>query len=79
MIKFFISVNNSLYAIVQQLVITRDPQDIIIHTVTNIEHKDIKPIRESYCIYIIPVEVIEAKVVRVMNYVCLLPNLWEKR
>lgn len=77
-IKCFVLIENRLFAIVRQLMISHDKRREIQQTETTVKLNNvIMPVSESRYNHLIPVESIEGKCLRVLDYVCLFPNNFE--
>ena len=77
-IQYFILKNSEIYAVVQELV--RNYQEKIYISSENIDFSSIIiPTQKTYSIMIVPLREISKKLIVVTNYVCVSPNLVEKK
>lgn len=80
MIKFFIQIDEKILCVIRQLVESYDQQLKIEQRQIGINLRSIiKPVRETYCLLILPAKKIESKVLRVTNYLCFLANDIERK
>lgn len=76
----FLSLNNVFFALVRRLVRCNDRASRITNQKVNIDFSNfIIPIRDTYCIEVIPVQVIQGKVSKIGSYICFPPNNYEKK
>lgn len=80
-IKFFITIDYEIFAVVRELLLSRNPIDqVTVSEIPELKFGNILlPVNDSYCIHAIPLERIEGKMVFVMNYVCFSPNYFERK
>lgn len=79
-IKYYLKFQGNLYAVLRQLVVSNEKnQEIRNREIEFNLNRNIKHIRDTYCIHVIPVKQIQSKVLRVENYVCIFLNNTERK
>ena len=79
-VKYFIKHKYNLLAVVQEIVKCSRRDNIIVERKSNIDFSYfLFPIRQTFCMYALPVESLEGKLFHINNYACLMPYLLEMR
>lgn len=79
-IKYVVKVEQNAYTVLSRLIVTHDNSKEIKNREMGFNLNDnIKHVRDSYCIDVIPLNKIISKVLRVENYICTFINNMEKK
>ena len=78
-IEFFITVNETIYGVIREII--RDYRETkIVNSQFKLHLSDILvPTRSTYNYYVVPTKLINDKILCANNYICIPPNLFERK
>ena len=76
----FLFIKGSIFSLIRQFTAYFNAESNIINRNCKVDLSKYKiPVRGTFCIYLIPAETIQGKMIRVKNYLCFPTNVYEKK